>query len=1035
MSISDERNAWTIGSVNQEDFEKELENKANADLAQHENQLDQKRLEKTLAKRKQVDSKLSVLERKVANPRTLISQKELARQDIERIRSSELRSLIQDEADIRQRIRQRNKTDVSQAPDESKHDYLVRTGKITPFSKVNDEIGPEENDSDTEEEDDHRKLIKPAQEFSEQPGGEGDEDDEEYRLGSGSETEEEDFRAPVAPPAGPRDDGILAEYKLRLKRWETLQKNNGIDVKNQPAFTLDKSNGFKIPKSIWKRLFGYQKTGVRWLYELYTQKVGGIIGDEMGLGKTVQVCAFLAALHFCGQLKRPALIVCPATVLDQWVDELHQWWPPLRVAILHSIGTAMGGKRSDEGHSGSEDEESDLEDEEEEEVLSKSKQNARNLVNSIFETGHVIVTTYSGVKIYEKYLTSKTWGYCCLDEGHKIRNPDSEVSLACKQIKTPYRLILSGTPIQNNLTELWSLFDFIFPGRLGTLPVFQAQFSVPINVGGYANATNTQVQTAYKCAVVLRDMIAPYMLRRMKSDVASDLPEKTEKVLFCKLTKPQRKAYLSFLKSDELSSIMKGKRQVLFGVDILRKICNHPDLILQDTQSEDYGDPEKSGKMQVVKALLELWHAQGNRALLFSQTRQMLDILESFVRMLNLRYLRMDGSTPISHRQQLVDKYNRDESIDVFLLTTKVGGLGVNLTGANRVIIYDPDWNPSTDIQARERAWRLGQKKEVMIYRLMIAGSIEEKIYQRQIFKQFLTNKILKDPKQKRFFKNTDLHDLFKLGDGSESAEIFANESSISNRRNGRGTNGSGNDYQGGGTSESNAKRRKREPTDDLSKLAGVAKESEFESEETAKQKGNSDPASNEESNILEGIFAKAGVQSSLEHDAIVNASRPDTVLMEREAERIASQAAEALKESRKLTRKSDIGVPTWTGKSGLAGIIKKSDSGNRSTTSSKILQGLRQKRELETNSRSSIGIESQDLDKHTKLMQKIRAYLEAQPDKSASSADVVSNCNIPLDGPQDISNLRQIIKRVAVWQDKKWKLQSDIDAPNNSEN
>lgn len=1016
MNISDESNAWTLGSVNQEDFEKELENKANADLAEHENQLDQKRLEKTLAKRKQVDSKLSVLERKVANPRTLISQKELARQDIERIRSNELKLLIQDEADIRQRIRHRNKTDVKQAPDESKHDYLVRTGKITPFSKINSEIGPED-DSDTEEEDDHRLLIKPAQEFSEQPNAEND---EEYVLGSGSETEEEDFRAPVVQqPLGPRDDGILTEYKLRLKKWETLQSDNGIDVKNQPAFTLDKSAGFKIPKSIWKRLFGYQKTGVRWLYELYTQKVGGIIGDEMGLGKTVQVCAFLAALHFCGELKRPALIVCPATVLDQWVDELHQWWPPLRVAILHSIGTAMGGKRSDESHSSSEDD-SDLDDDDEEAEemsKSKSKQNARNLINSIFETGHVIVTTYAGVKIYEKYLTSKTWGYCCLDEGHKIRNPDSDVSLACKQIKTPYRLILSGTPIQNNLTELWSLFDFIFPGRLGTLPVFQAQFSVPINVGGYANATNIQVQTAYKCAVVLRDMIAPYMLRRMKSDVASDLPEKTEKVLFCKLTKPQRKAYLNFLKSDELSSIMKGKRQVLFGVDILRKICNHPDLVLQDTQDEDYGDPEKSGKMQVVKALLELWHAQGHRSLLFSQTRQMLDILESFVRSLNLRYLRMDGSTPISSRQQLVDKYNRDTSIDVFLLTTKVGGLGVNLTGANRVIIYDPDWNPSTDIQARERAWRLGQKKEVMIYRLMIAGSIEEKIYQRQIFKQFLTNKILKDPKQKRFFKNTDLHDLFKLGDGSESAEIFANETNASRSRNDQDS-----------AAESAAKRRKREPTDDLSKLAGVAKESEFESEENAKQNANSDSATKEESNILEGIFAKAGVQSSLEHDAIVNASRPDTVLMEREAERIASQAAEALRESRKLTRKSDIGTPTWTGKSGLAGIIKKSDPNKKtSTSSSKILQGLRQKRELETNSRSSMDIGSQDLDKHTKLMQKIRTYLESQPDKSASSADVVSNCNVSLDGPQDISNLRQIMKRVAVWQDKKWKLQPDV--------
>jgi DNA excision repair protein ERCC-6 len=200
---------------------------------------------------------------------------------------------------------------------------------------------------------------------------------------------------------------------------------------------------------------------------------------------------------------------------------------------------------------------------------------------------------------------------------------------------------------------------------------------------------------------------------------------------------------------------------------------------LQKKEDYDYGAEGKSGKMKVVKALLELWKRQGHRTLLFSQTRQMLDILEKFVNTIgNLEYRRMDGSTNIGIRQTIVDDFNTNKNIDVFLLTTRVGGLGINLTGADRVIIFDPDWNPSTDVQARERAWRLGQKREVTIYRLMTSGTIEEKIYHRQIFKQFLTNKILKDPKQRRFFKMNDLHDLFSLAgseiEGTETGDMFA---------------------------------------------------------------------------------------------------------------------------------------------------------------------------------------------------------------------------------------------------------------------
>lgn len=390
----------------------------------------------------------------------------------------------------------------------------------------------------------------------------------------------------------------------------------------------------------------------------------------------------------------------------------------------------------------------------------------------------------------QESLAHYHWQYLILDEGHKIRNPNAAVTVACKQFRTAHRIILSGSPMQNNLKELWSLFDFIFPGKLGTLQVFMEQFSVPITMGGYQNASPVQVQTAYKCACVLRDTICPYLLRRIKDDVKINLalPDKSEQVLFCRLTEEQREVYQGFIDSKEVYQILNGEMQVFSGLISLRKICNHPDLFSggpkilkgvpdeQLTEEEHFGYWKRSGKMIVVDALLKLWHKQGHRVLLFSQSRQLLNIMELFIRNLGYSYLKMDGSTTIASRQPLITKFNENSSIFVFLLTTRVGGLGVNLTGANRVIIYDPDWNPSTDTQARERAWRIGQKKQVTVYRLLTAGSIEEKIYHRQIFKQFLCNRVLKDPKQRRFFKSNDLTELFTLSspDGSQGTETSA---------------------------------------------------------------------------------------------------------------------------------------------------------------------------------------------------------------------------------------------------------------------
>ncbi|XP_030796662.1 DNA excision repair protein ERCC-6 isoform X4 [Rhinopithecus roxellana] len=517
----------------------------------------------------------------------------------------------------------------------------------------------------------------------------------------------------------------------------------------------------------YKQRLRYQQTGVRWLWELHCQQAGGILGDEMGLGKTIQIIAFLAGLSYSKIRTRgsnyrfeglgPTVIVCPTTVMHQWVKEFHTWWPPFRVAILHETGSYTHKKEK--------------------------------LIRDVAHCHGILITSYSYIRLMQDDISRYDWHYVILDEGHKIRNPNAAVTLACKQFRTPHRIILSGSPMQNNLRELWSLFDFIFPGKLGTLPVFMEQFSVPITMGGYSNASPVQVKTAYKCACVLRDTINPYLLRRMKSDVkmSLSLPDKNEQVLFCRLTDEQHKVYQNFVDSKEVYRILNGEMQIFSGLIALRKICNHPDLFsggpknlkgLPDDELEEdqFGYWKRSGKMIVVESLLKIWHKQGQRVLLFSQSRQMLDILEVFLRAQKYTYLKMDGTTTIASRQPLITRYNEDTSIFVFLLTTRVGGLGVNLTGANRVVIYDPDWNPSTDTQARERAWRIGQKKQVTVYRLLTAGTIEEKIYHRQIFKQFLTNRVLKDPKQRRFFKSNDLYELFTLTspDASQSTETSA---------------------------------------------------------------------------------------------------------------------------------------------------------------------------------------------------------------------------------------------------------------------
>lgn len=719
-----------------------------------------------------------------------------------------------------------------------------------------------------------------------------------------------------------RDGGKDGRRGKRRRRGSASEEEDvesddggGFGTSDDDRDDVEFDGGMSIPGDVYARLLAHQKTGLKWLWELHCQRAGGIIGDEMGLGKTVQVASFLGALHH-SNMYSPSVVVCPATMLRQWRRELRIWAPLLRATILHdsALGAASGAR-------------------------GKKQARERAFNDCISDGAGILITTYEHLRLFRDRILAVRWGYAILDEGHKIRNPDADITIVAKQLQTVHRIVMSGAPIQNRLSELWSLFDFVFPGKLGTLPVFQAQFAVPIQFGGYTNASNQQVTTAFQCAVTLKDLIAPYLLRRMKCDVDVKLPEKTEQVLFCPMTSEQRAEYRAYLASREVEDILDGTREALGGIDVLRKIVNHPDLLERRARaaSAEYGEESRSGKLQVTLKILAAWREQGHRCLVFSQTQQMLDIIESAVANAGYSYRRMDGNTSIASRMSLIDEFNDDErGVFAFLLTTKVGGLGVNLTGANRVLLFDPDWNPSTDAQARERAWRIGQKKEVTVYRLITAGTIEEKVYHRQIYKEFLTSKVLKDPKQRRFFKARDMADLFTFDEvaagggtgadakaSNETVELFAEVEGQIRRGDVDIDDNDVKDEDGEIECEDDAwdpeNTTADAPRPKLPSRTNSSGHIRIEEARASESKPGDNGAG--DAAILRNLFDSDNIHVAMNHDKIMSAAGVDRMAYNAEAERVARRAAEALRLSARASRgDAGVHVPTWTGTRGAAG-------------------------------------------------------------------------------------------------------------------
>lgn len=799
--------------------------------------------------------------------------------------------------------------------------------------------------------------------------------------------------------------------------------------------------GLRLPRRTWSRLFDYQRDAMEWFWDLHRKSTGGILGDEMGLGKTVQMGSFMGSLK-CSNIMEPSIVTCPATTIAQWVSELNTWAPQTRIYVLHSSGRAMA-----EGG------------------LSRAR-----IIALAVKHKAILVTTYQGLRMSRDLLLRRRWGYIILDEGHKVRNPDAEITMVCKQFQTNHRIIMSGSPIQNNLRELWTLVDFVAPGLLGTLPMFERSFSIPINQGGYASANAAQVQAAYQCAKVLKETIDPHLIRRMKKDVAQSLPQKHEQIIFCNLTRVQRDAYKMFLARPEVDELIhssresKSRKTTFKLIRALQHICNHPDIyfeklrqaaslkgkdawekVLVDDMDGLGGDGgwikenplerlvNRSGKMMVLRIIMRSWFQEGHRVLLFTQGRLMLDILQRFLQLEGYNYLRMDGTTQVSTRAKLINRFNDSrEGIFVFLLTTKVGGLGINLTGANRVLIFDPDWNPSTDMQARERAWRIGQKREVTIYRLITGGTIEEKIYHRQIFKQYLSNKILTDARQSRFSKVSNMRDLFTLDESgglATASEPSKTGKSFSMRKKKRVQQ------------RQDAARSSEEPeeltADEVSASVAAAQRAVnavgtetsdlFEnswaggSSSSSSVPGNGNGQGNGDNNILQSLFDHSGFHQAFEHNVVERAAEatPDQRIVAEEAARIAQRAAEALRRDQERTRRdaSNVHIPTWTGQSGDAGRFGGS-------ASAELLQRLREQGSASTAAESHIqALLSNTDDPHMMFLRDLLEFLNAGP-RPRSTDDILEKFGDHEARP-DAELFRQMLRQLADLRNGRWIVKS----------
>ncbi|KAL6193808.1 hypothetical protein ACLB2K_034892 [Fragaria x ananassa] len=446
------------------------------------------------------------------------------------------------------------------------------------------------------------------------------------------------------------------------------------------------------PSCIQGKMRDYQLAGLNWLIRLYENGINGILADEMGLGKTLQTISLLGYLHEFRGITGPHMVVAPKSTLGNWMNEIRRFCPVLRAVKF--LGNPDERKHIRE----------DL------------------LVAGKFD---VCVTSFEMAIKEKSCLRRFSWRYIIIDEAHRIKNENSLLSKTMRLYNTNYRLLITGTPLQNNLHELWSLLNFLLPEIFSSAETFDEWFQI--------SGENDQQEVVQQLHKVLR----PFLLRRLKSDVEKGLPPKKETILKVGMSQMQKQYYKALLQKDLEVVNAGGERKRLLNIAMqLRKCCNHPYLFQGAEPGPPYttGDHliTNAGKMVLLDKLLPKLKERDSRVLIFSQMTRLLDILEDYLMFKGYLYCRIDGNTGGEDRDSSIDAFNKPGSEKfVFLLSTRAGGLGINLATADVVILYDSDWNPQVDLQAQDRAHRIGQKKEVQVFRFCTEYTIEEKVIER----------------------------------------------------------------------------------------------------------------------------------------------------------------------------------------------------------------------------------------------------------------------------------------------------------------
>jgi non-specific serine/threonine protein kinase len=516
---------------------------------------------------------------------------------------------------------------------------------------------------------------------------------------------------------GSEENGILKVSKLHYTLLEDiLDKIDGntvqqdIEARKKKLLHYDSIEKAPLSKEIKASLRPYQQSGFHWLQALDELSWGGCLADDMGLGKTLQAISFLQFL----KEKYPGctqLVVCPTSLIFNWENELQKFCPTLKYYTHYGL--------------------------------------QREFSETHFNEYDVVLTTYGVVRNDLEELTAFLWQYIILDESQAIKNPDARVTKAIQQLRSVNRIILSGTPVQNNTSDLYSQFNFLNPGLLGSREFFNREFANPIDKLGSAEKTQH-----------LKKMIHPFTLRRTKEQVAKDLPDKTVTVLWCTMDTEQRKLYNQYrdgyrnklLKKIDEQGIAKSGIDVLEGLLRLRQICDHPALV-------NKSDDALKSSVKLEELTREVQENAGNHKLLiFSQFTEMLKLIREQFEEAGISYCYLDGSTPLPKRKEEVTRFQEDESVKAFLISLKAGGVGLNLTVADYVYLVDPWWNPAAEQQAIDRAHRIGQTRKVFAYKMICKDTVEEKILQLQQRKKMLADDLIQE--DAGFVKNLSREDV-----------------------------------------------------------------------------------------------------------------------------------------------------------------------------------------------------------------------------------------------------------------------------------